>query len=32
LLLGEASVDSLLADLERAHAEKRAERRVGFRH
>jgi len=31
LLLGESSVESLLADLERAHAEKRSERRVGFR-
>lgn len=31
LLLGEASIEALLVDLERAHAEKRAERRVGFR-
>jgi AAA+ superfamily predicted ATPase len=30
-LLGDASVEALLDDLERAHAEKRAERRVGFR-
>jgi SpoVK/Ycf46/Vps4 family AAA+-type ATPase len=30
LLVGEASVAALLSDLERAHAEKRAERRIGF--
>jgi hypothetical protein len=30
LLMGEASVAALLSDLERAHAEKRAERRIGF--
>jgi len=31
LLLGEASIESLFADLERAHSEKRSARRVGFR-
>ncbi|HTV19870.1 MAG TPA: ATP-binding protein, partial [Polyangiaceae bacterium] len=31
LLLGDASIQALLGDLERAHAEKHAERRVGFR-
>jgi hypothetical protein len=31
LLLGAASVDELLGDLERAQAEKRSERRIGFR-
>lgn len=31
LLLGAKSVDELLVDLERAHAEKRGERRMGFR-
>jgi AAA+ superfamily predicted ATPase len=31
LLLGEPTVESLVADLERAHSEKRAARRVGFR-
>jgi SpoVK/Ycf46/Vps4 family AAA+-type ATPase len=30
LLLGDASVGALLSDLERVHAEKRAERRIGF--
>jgi transitional endoplasmic reticulum ATPase len=29
-LLGEASVEALVRDLERAHAEKRGERRIGF--
>lgn len=29
-LLGSASIDGLLDDLERAHAEKRSERRIGF--
>ncbi len=31
LLMGEASIEALVCDLERAHAEKRAERRIGFR-
>jgi hypothetical protein len=31
LLLGDPSVDALVSDLERAHAEKHAERRIGFR-
>lgn len=31
LLIGESSVDSLVGDLERAEAEKRTARRVGFR-
>ena len=31
MLLGDASVETLLVDLERAHAEKRSERQVGFR-
>lgn len=31
LLLGRPSIDDLLHDLERAHSEKRAERRIGFR-
>jgi transitional endoplasmic reticulum ATPase len=31
LLLGDASVDGLLADLERAQTEKKSERRIGFR-
>jgi len=31
LLLGDATVDGLLSDLERAQAEKRSERRIGFR-
>jgi transitional endoplasmic reticulum ATPase len=30
LLLGDASVDGLLGDLERAQAEKRSQRRIGF--
>ena len=30
-LLGEASLEALLRDLERAHAEKRSERQLGFR-
>jgi SpoVK/Ycf46/Vps4 family AAA+-type ATPase len=30
LLVGDASVAALLSDLERMHAEKRAERRIGF--
>lgn len=31
LLLGEPSLDALLGDLERAHAEKRSDRHIGFR-
>lgn len=31
LLLGEPSLDALLSDLERAHAEKRSDRHIGFR-
>jgi AAA+ superfamily predicted ATPase len=31
LLLGEPSVDALVSDLERAHAEKRSQGRIGFR-
>jgi SpoVK/Ycf46/Vps4 family AAA+-type ATPase len=31
LLIGDASIDTLLADLERAQAEKRAQRCIGFR-
>lgn len=31
LLLGRTNAEEVLADLERAHAEKRGERRVGFR-
>jgi transitional endoplasmic reticulum ATPase len=30
-LLGDATIDGLLGDLERAQAEKRSERRIGFR-
>jgi transitional endoplasmic reticulum ATPase len=30
ILLGDASVEALISDLERAHAEKHAERRIGF--